>query len=153
MTQGQSRFVPHEMKRSLIRVYSYRNKEIRGTLQNPYFEEEPYFDNLTQLLIRMEGLLDALDFPQRSMEGRAFDQPEQRAAAGAPRPAPEALGEQKPLATFQLSVLFRQNASWQGSPTWLERAEEARFRSVLELVGLLDSALAAYYETAALDSL
>ena len=125
MTQGQSRFVPHEMKRSLIRVYSYRNKEIRGTLQNPYFEEEPYFDNLTQLLIRMEGLLDALDFPQRSMEGRAFDQPEQRAAAGAPRPAPEALGEQKPLATFQLSVLFRQNASWQGSLTWLERAEEA----------------------------
>ena len=78
MTQGQSRFVPYEMKRSLIRVYSYRNKEIRGTLQNPYFEEEPYFDNLTQLLIRMEGLLDALDFPQRSMEGRAFDQPEQR---------------------------------------------------------------------------
>ena len=111
MTQGQSRFVPHEMKRSLIRVYSYRNKEIRGTLQNPYFEEEPYFE---------------------------------RAAAGAPRPAPEALGEQKPLATFQLSVLFRQNASWQGSLTWLERAEEARFRSVLELVGLLDSALAAW---------
>ena len=144
MPQGQSRFVPYEMKRSLIRVYSYRNKEIRGTLQNPYFEEEPYFDNLTQLLIRMEGLLDALDFPQRSMEGRAFDQPEQRAAAGAPRPAPEALGEQKPLATFQLSVLFRQNASWQGSLTWLERAEEARFRSVLELVGLLDSALAAW---------
>ena len=130
MTQGQSRFVPYEMKRSLIRVYSYRNKEIRGTLQNPYFEEEPYFDNLTQLLIRMEG--------------RAFDQPEQRVATGAPRPAPEALGEQKPLATFQLSVLFRQNASWQGSLTWLERAEEARFRSVLELVGLLDSALAAW---------
>ena len=144
MTQGQSRFVPYEMKRSLIRVYSYRNKEIRGTLQNPYFEEEPYFDNLTQLLIRMEGLLDALGFPQRSMEGRAFDQPEQRAAAGAPRPAPEALGEQKPLATFQLSVLFRQNASWQGRLTWLELAEEARFRSVLELVGLLDSALAAW---------
>ena len=144
MTQGQSRFVPYEMKRSLIRVYSYRNKEIRGTLQNPYFEEEPYFDNLTQLLIRMEGLLDALDFPQRSMEGRAFDRPEQRVAAGAPRPAPEALGEQKPLATFQLSVLFRQNASWQGSLTWLERAEEAQFRSVLELVGLLDSALAAW---------
>lgn len=55
-----------------------------------------------------------------------------------------ALGEQKPLATFQLSVLFRQNASWQGRLTWLERAEEARFRSVLELVGLLDSALAAW---------
>lgn len=144
MTQGQSRFVPHEMKRSLIRVYSYRNKEIRGTLQNPYFEEEPYFDNLTQLLIRMEGLLDALDFPQRSMEGRAFDQPEQRAAAGPPDRRRRRWGSQKPLATFQLSVLFRQNASWQGSLTWLERAEEARFRSVLELVGLLDSALAAW---------
>ena len=116
MTQGQSRFVPHEMKRSLIRVFSYRNKEIRGTLQNPYFEEEPYFDNLTQLLIRMEGLLDALDFPQRSMEGRAFDQPEQRAAAGAPRPAPEALGDVGRPGAMSLRSVRRRGPDGAGTP-------------------------------------
>lgn len=37
MTQGQSRFVPYEMKRSLIRVYSYRNKEIRGDAAESLF--------------------------------------------------------------------------------------------------------------------
>ena len=44
-------------------------------------------------------------------------------------------------ATFFLKVLFRQNAGWQGSVTWLEGGQEQSFRSVLELLGLLDSAL------------
>jgi hypothetical protein len=38
-------------------------------------------------------------------------------------------------------VLFRQNASWQGSLTWLEEGKEESFRSVLELLLLMHSAL------------
>ena len=34
-----------------------------------------------------------------------------------------------------------QDASWQGSVTWLEQGQEESFRSVLELILLLDSAL------------
>ena len=45
------------------------------------------------------------------------------------------------LATFQLRVLFRQNASWQGSLIWVDQRMDAQFRSVLELVRLMDSAL------------
>ena len=45
------------------------------------------------------------------------------------------------LATFYVRILFRQNASWQGSVAWLEGGSEQRFRSVLELLLLLDSAL------------
>lgn len=44
-------------------------------------------------------------------------------------------------ATFALRVLFRQNASWQGSVTWLEGGQEESFRSVLELLMLMNSAL------------
>ena len=44
-------------------------------------------------------------------------------------------------ATFALRILFRQNASWQGSITWLEGEAEQSFRSVLELILLMDSAL------------
>ena len=45
------------------------------------------------------------------------------------------------LATFALRILFRQNASWQGSVTWLEGGQEQSFRSVLELVMLFSNAL------------
>jgi len=40
-------------------------------------------------------------------------------------------------------ILFRQNASWQGSVVWVEGRQEERFRSALELVLLMDSALTA----------
>jgi hypothetical protein len=45
------------------------------------------------------------------------------------------------LATFSLRILFRQNASWQGSITWCEGRSEESFRSVLELLMLMNSAL------------
>ena len=45
------------------------------------------------------------------------------------------------MATFAVRVLFRQNASWQGEVTWLEGKREESFRSVLELILLMDGAL------------
>ena len=38
-------------------------------------------------------------------------------------------------------MIFRQNASWQGSVTWLDKGREESFRSVLELLLLMDSAI------------
>jgi len=45
------------------------------------------------------------------------------------------------LATFTVKVLFRQNASWQGSVSWIEGGVEESFRSVLELIFLMNSAV------------
>ena len=46
-------------------------------------------------------------------------------------------------ATFEMRVLFRQHASWQGELLWLEKNTRQSFRSVLELITLMDSALRA----------
>ena len=35
----------------------------------------------------------------------------------------------------------RQNATWQGSVTWVEKKEKQQFRSALELLKLIESAL------------
>ena len=40
-----------------------------------------------------------------------------------------------------MKVIFRQNASWQGTVLWLEANREESFRSVLEFALLLNSAL------------
>ena len=44
-------------------------------------------------------------------------------------------------ATFVIRVVLRQNSSWQGTVTWLEGKQTLCFRSVLELLLLMDGAL------------
>lgn len=46
------------------------------------------------------------------------------------------------IATFIIDVKHTRNATWQGTITWAESGEEQNFRSVLELVKLMDSAVA-----------
>ena len=41
---------------------------------------------------------------------------------------------------FILNIYNRQNATWQGSVTWVERKEKQQFRSALELLKLIESA-------------
>lgn len=56
----------------------------------------------------------------------------------------EKFGEQ---ATFVVHVQFRQNATWQGTIQWLEEEKSRRFRSMLEMLKLMDEALSKDHET------
>lgn len=132
-------FIPQEQKTSVIKVSSYEDKNPKGVLFNPYYMEERPFRNLTQLLFLIEDMQDTLCYPQKGMESRSFKKesagPLKHPAAEPPPPTTEA------LATFKINILFRQNASWQGSVVWMEKELESQFRSALELVMLMDSVL------------
>lgn len=43
--------------------------------------------------------------------------------------------------TFVVHVEYYQNATWQGEVTWAEKNKKQKFRSTLELLKLMDSAL------------
>ena len=43
--------------------------------------------------------------------------------------------------TFEISVRFTQNATWQGQIHWAEKGQKQNFRSVLEMLRLMDEAL------------
>lgn len=43
--------------------------------------------------------------------------------------------------TFLLNIYDRQNATWQGTISWVDKNEKQQFRSVLELIKLIESAL------------
>ncbi len=43
--------------------------------------------------------------------------------------------------TFVVRVMFRQNATWQGTVSWVEGGKTQHFRSMLELIHLLEDAL------------
>lgn len=43
--------------------------------------------------------------------------------------------------TFLVCVRYRQNSTWQGHVVWAEKNQQQPFRSALELLKLIDSAL------------
>ena len=136
-----SRFFPSSKSTYILIVTEYKDKCISGILTAPLLNKSYVFRDLVQLLLLMESLMDDAKFPQHCVAPRAFQ-------AGHITFSPRETTEKPacPLAVFDISVMFRQNASWQGSILWRSRMMESRFRSVLELVGLMDDALTAALE-------
>ena len=141
MPMTSVKFVPHEMKSSLIKVFSYEGKNLRGVLINPYYGKEMFFTNTTQLLFLVDDVMSDLNYPQENMESRSFSKESGRGNRAVFAEEPQE--KMQEIANFKINVLFRQNASWQGTLVWLDRAIEAQFRSVLELLILIDSVLSA----------
>lgn len=130
-------FTPLGQSAVIVRITSYDYKRPCGTLTGPNWGKPVSFNSLMQLLLAMDAFMDRENLPQRAEEHRTFG------AAAPPQTPEEGSEEAEPLATFQIRVLFRQNASWQGSLVWVEKNMDAQFRSVMELVRLMDSALSA----------
>lgn len=117
-------------------IDQYDDSVLRGRLYHHSLDGGLSFRSTIQLLMEMERILDASEHPKAYSARRVFAAPPEQTAA--PPCEVVSTGER---ATFFLKVLFRQNAGWQGSITWVEGGQEQSFRSVLELLGLLDSAL------------
>ena len=45
------------------------------------------------------------------------------------------------IGTFEITVKFMQNSTWQGQIHWVEKDRRQNFRSALELLKLMDEAL------------
>lgn len=121
----------------LVCIDTYEDGVMTGRILDPRFGEGETFRSTVELLRRIGQLLDLEDTPQSFTAARSF-----APGAGLLPELPEP-GTPEPgrLATLELRILFRRNASWQGSIRWLEGKQEQRFRSVLELILLIDSAL------------
>lgn len=125
-----------EYRSTTVCIDSYEDAIPVGRFYNPYLKEGRIFRSLAQFLIEMERALDKMDFPKSFTTTRSFAPPPVH-ITGPPGEQPR----QGKVATFTVKVLFRQNASWQGTVTWMEGRREQSFRSVLELVLLMDGAM------------
>lgn len=127
----------YDARSFLLYIDSYENEVPIGRYYNPSREEGGSFRSMVQMLLKLEHCMDAENMPQSFQKVRTF--------------VPvfgywgENSGNINPVmgrkATFALHILFRQNASWQGTLVWLEEKKTMSFRSVLELITLLNSAL------------
>lgn len=126
----------HENRKNLICVDSYEDGVLKGRFFDAYREMES-FGSLSQFLIRMEQILEDRQEPQSYTQARTFSQ----LLHSDGKDGSLSRIRRGSRATFELQILFRQHASWQGNLIWRETGMEHSFRSVLELVMLLDSAL------------
>ena len=126
----------NEYRNTVICIDSYERGVPTGRFYNPAREGGTAFESLSQLLVGMEDLLNEYQLPQSFTARRSFSSPALRPGAVA-----ENLEQEGKKATFSVRIIFRQNASWQGSVSWLEGKQEESFRSVLELLLLMNSAL------------
>lgn len=127
-----------ELKRTvMVYVDSYHDGVLKGRVARAGDRETQPFQSLSQLLKIVEHNLDTTRYPQAYEKMRTFGEPRCRTVDNE-KELDHKCGE---LATFAIRILFRQNASWQGSVFWPEGKLEESFRSVLELIFLMDSAL------------
>ena len=131
-----TQMVPGTHSHFQVCVDSYLSGVLQGRIYCPY-QSADAFDSLAQFLLKMERHLNAQAFPQAYTDVRRFSpvwqNPEHRTVPLQP--------QKGMIATFQVQIHFRQHSSWQGTVLWKEHHTVQSFRSVLELILLMDSAL------------
>ena len=122
---------------TIICIDSYDQCVPVGRFYNQYCPDGVSFHGAIDLLKKTETILDKHKASQSFSAVRSFAE---KPSASVLTSSGEANCKGN-VATFATKILFRQNASWQGSVSWIEGQREEPFRSVLELLLLIDSAI------------
>ena len=122
---------------TMICIDSYDQRILKGRMYNACLENGIEFVGVMDFLQNMEKMLEEHQSPQSFSAKRRFS------PNAGERPTLHTEQSQKSgrKATFVLRLLFRQNASWQGNIIYAEKNLTSSFRSVLELLTLVDSVL------------
>lgn len=130
-----------------ICVEEVSDRDCSGRIWHQYSREAPEFRGTAELLRVMEELFDRWDFPQNSTVPRTFkstgtqETVRKRGETARQMDARELQEKRGGRATFIVHVKYRQNATWQGEVIWAEKQQKQSFRSALEFLKLIDSAL------------
>ena len=145
MTESESRIYGKNL--ICVCVNEASERDINGVLWTPYEEEPLPFNSGYEMIMLMDRLYDNWDFPQRTTSYRTFGKKDKTKDYH----NPNSIRKREPIrtlksfrgekATFLIHVKFRQNTSWQGQVLWAERKKKVYFRSVLELLKLVGTAL------------
>jgi hypothetical protein len=134
-----------------VKIVTYGKTHLRGVLHSVFLDAPYEFTSHMQMIEKMEEIFDTKDFPEAFMSARSFGVARQSTkiheVSGyeymkdmVSTGVPFEHGDSR--STFEITVKFRQNATWQGQILWAEKNLKQNFRSVLEMLKLMDEALA-----------
>lgn len=110
---------------AILMVRSYQDGKMCGQLIHPRAEKPEEVRSIPQLILALDEIL----LREGSLIGYHTFEPTDHE-------------DDRCIATLRIQVLFREHYTWQGCILWEEQRKEATFRSVLELIQILDEILA-----------
>lgn len=120
-------------------------RDLSGVLWHSYSTAPEPFENIEQMTRRMERLYDWLRFPFPGNSDRTFGDEKRPEIVTEERKKimsdEKLLQKHGDLGSFIVRVQHRQNSSWQGRITWMEEDRTINFRSVWEMIKLIESAV------------
>ena len=127
-------------------IYAIGQGKVLGKLFSRYLEAPYVFTDLYNMIHKMEEIFDTNGFPQAFLSPRTF----KGGKSGIKKINVERndtmnqdinIETDAKKCTFEITVRFRQNATWQGQILWADKNVKQNFRSVLEMLKLMDEAL------------
>ena len=119
--------------------------DLSGVFYHSYSTEAVPFSGIGQMVLRMEKLYDYLRFPYPGTNSRTFGEEKKLTRLTEERKKimsdDALLSKHGDIGTFIVRVQHRQNSSWQGRITWMEEDKTVQFRSVWEMIKLIESAV------------
>lgn len=118
--------------------------ELKGRLYHCYTAESVHFSNVVDLIMEVERLCDAINFPQASTKTRSFTEKETVTVTKPDKvlDQQEIIQHVGEMGTFITHIKFRQQSSWQGEYFWVEKEEVNRFTDTLDFIKQIDNHLA-----------
>ncbi len=130
---------------AVLCVDRHSGGRFEGRLVHGYTGEEIPFSTVEEAIFRLEELFDSLHFPHPTTRERSFTAEKTPVRQEGKRERmmkdEKILNRHGDLGTFIVRVQHRQNSSWQGRLTWMEENKTLYFRSIWEMVKLMESAL------------
>ena len=131
------------MQANTFQITAVRDRlsaDIVGTLLTCSSQKEEGFCGTDELIAMMEHHMNETRLPMSATAERKLKKNCEAMKEKRENPTTVTAQEKN---TFVVTVLYRQNATWQGTLKWVEGGEESKFRSALELIKLMDGAIGA----------
>lgn len=126
-----------------VYVFSKENYDMQGAMIQMGTGLSWRFKSLFDLMQIFEKFYNTIDYPQHTHNLRSISDEDKiimdYEKLKTTAEDIETVKDREP--TFIVRVKYRQNASWQGTLDWLEGGKSKNFRSTLELIKLMDSAM------------
>ena len=141
-----------------VLIDELKSSVLIGRIYHPSTQKVVDFSGVCDLLSKLEGMYNALSFPQATHDLRSFFKKKIRIVVGARQETKDNTDDREVSVkvtdkndeikiepsgkgTFIIRVLYRQNATWQGNIQWVEGKKTQNFRSDLEMLKLIDDAV------------
>lgn len=124
---------------------------VRGEFRHLYAQESEKFNSISEFIYKVELMLEQINVPQANTSCRKGWGDPTKCKYGDDRTFPDRqwkfckepsmLGMGKPGQFFLIHIRYRCNSSWQGEIRWLKKNCTMMFRSVLELIMVLENTM------------